>query len=95
MIEITNLIWLDEFIEKIEITHGVTPEEIEEVLERKPKIKKMNKGRFRGEHVYRALGQTEGGRYLTVFFIYKRTHEALILSARDMDEKERRQYARK
>ncbi len=95
MIEITKLIWLDEFIEKIEITHGVTPKEVEEVLGSATKIKKMNKGRFRGEHVYRALGQTETGRHLTVFFIYKRTHEALILSARDMDGKERRQYAKK
>ena len=95
MIAITNLIWLDEFIEKIETKHSVTPEEVEEVLERMPKIKKMSQGRFRGEHVYRALGQTETGRYVTVFFIYKRTHEALILSARDMDEKERKQYARK
>jgi uncharacterized DUF497 family protein len=95
MIEVTNLIWLDEFIEKIETKHEVTPEEVEAVLNGKPKIKKMNKGRFRGEHVYRALGQTEAGRHLTVFFIYKRTHQALILSARDMDTKERRQYASK
>jgi uncharacterized DUF497 family protein len=29
-----------------------------------------------------------------VFFIYKVTRDALILSARDMDEKERRSYAR-
>ncbi len=95
MIDVTNLIWLDEFVEKIETKHEVTPEEVEAVLNGKPKIKKMNKGRFRGEHVYRALGQTEAGRHLTVFFIYKRTHQALILSARDMDTKERRQYASK
>jgi uncharacterized protein len=92
MIEITNLIWLDESIEKIETKHDVTPAE---VLESSPKIKRMSKGHFRGEHVYRALGQTEEGRYLAVFFIYKRTHEALVLSARDMDEKERKGYGRK
>lgn len=40
------------------------------------------------------MGQTESGRYLIVFFIYKSTREALILSARDMDKKERRQYER-
>ena len=42
-----------------------------------------------------ALGQTNAGRYLAVLFIYKKTKEALILSARDMAKKERRQYAKK
>ena len=54
----------------------------------------MNKGHYRGEDVYRALGQTEAGRYLAIFFIHKLTNEALILSARDMDDKERKSYAR-
>lgn len=54
----------------------------------------MNKGLFRGEDVYRALGQTAAGRYLVAFFIYKRSREALILSARDMDDKERKSYGR-
>ncbi len=49
---------------------------------------------MRGEDVYRALGQTDAGRYLVVFFIHKLTREALILSARDMDHKERRSYGR-
>jgi uncharacterized DUF497 family protein len=40
-------------------------------------------------------GQTHEGRYLVVFFIWKTGGEALILSARDMDEKERRSYAKK
>jgi len=93
--KITSLIWLDDVIEKIETQHHVTLPEVEEVFARKPKIKKMHRGHFRGEHVYRALEQTNAGRYLTVFFIYKLTHEALILSARDMDKKERKSYAKK
>jgi hypothetical protein len=40
------------------------------------------------------LGQTNAGRYLAAFFIHKRTDDALILSARDMDKKERKAYAR-
>lgn len=36
-----------------------------------------------------ALGQTDAGRYLTVLFIHKKTKGALILSARDMADKER------
>jgi uncharacterized DUF497 family protein len=42
-----------------------------------------------------ALGQTNGGRYLAVLFICKKTKEALILSARDMAKKERKQYDKK
>jgi hypothetical protein len=34
-----------------------------------------------------ALGQTDAGRYLAALFIYKRTRDALILSARDMAPK--------
>jgi uncharacterized protein len=92
---ITDLVWLDEFVEKIEAKHGVFQWEVDEVFTGQPKIRKMKKGRFRGEDVYRALGRTQAGRYLAVFFIHKRTGAALILSARDMDRKERKIYAAK
>ena len=92
--KIIGFIWLENIVEKLEVKHNVFPEEVEEVFVNKPKITKMNKGHFRGEDVYRALGQTEAGRYLVVFFIYKLTNEALILSARDMDRKERRSYGK-
>jgi len=45
--------------------------------------------------VYLALGRTDAGRYLAVLFIYKQTREALIMSARDMAHKERKQYGEK
>jgi uncharacterized protein len=93
--EIAELLWLDVVVDKIESKHRVTPIEVEEILSNRPRIRKMHRGRFRGEDVYRALGQTRAGRYLTVFFIYKQTKEALILSARDMDQKECRSYASK
>ncbi len=44
--------------------------------------------------VQHAVGTDVRWRYLVVFFIYKLSREALILSARDMDDKERRSYAR-
>jgi len=94
-VKITGLIWLNEIIEKIESKHHVTQIEVEEVLSGRPKIKRMLRGRFRGEDVYGALGQTLFGRFLTVFFIHKLTGEALVLSARDMDKKERKNYAKK
>ena len=57
--------------------------------------RKVQKGHIPGENLYAALGQTDAGRYLIVFFIYKLGCEALILSACDMNDKERRQYERK
>ncbi|WP_446008021.1 BrnT family toxin [Candidatus Electrothrix sp.] len=48
----------------------------------------------RGEDLYYAYGRTDGGRYVFVVFIYKRTREALIISARDMDRKERKYYGK-
>jgi len=42
-----------------------------------------------------ALGRTDSGRLLSILFIYKKTKEALILSARDMAGKERKQYGKK
>jgi hypothetical protein len=93
--KIAGIIWYDDVIEKIEIKHHVDISEAEEIFFKKPKFKKMKRGKFHGEDVYRALGQTQAGRYLTVFFIYKLTHEALILSARDMDDKERKSYGKK
>jgi hypothetical protein len=42
-----------------------------------------------------ALGRTDSGRYLAILFIYKRTKGALILSARDMADKEKKQYGKK
>jgi len=93
-VKITGFVWLNSVIDKIEIKHGVYVEEVEEVFAGNPVIKRMEKGRFRGEDVYRALGQTRSGRYLVVFFIHKLTQKALVLSARDMDRKERRAYAK-
>ena len=92
--KIVGFIWLEEIVEKLEVKHQVMPEEVEQVFVSNPRIRRMNRGHYRGEDVYRALGQTGEGRYLTIFFIHKLTDEALILSARDMDDKERKSYVR-
>ncbi len=93
--KIAGFIWLEDVIEKLEAKHNVLAIEVEEVFASNPKIKKMHHGNFRGEHVYRALGHTKSGRYLTIFFIHKQAQEALLLSARDMDRKERKSYGKK
>lgn len=94
--KITRIIWLHDYVSKIEIKHGVYRDEIRQVLLSNPRIQRMGKGkRQKGEHLYAAYGQTEAGRYLVIFFIYKLSNEALIISARDMDNKERKGYGRK
>jgi hypothetical protein len=55
----------------------------------------LEKGHRRGENVYAALGQTRAGRYMIVFFVRKKTNEALVVSARDMTAAERKRYEKK
>lgn len=93
--KIVECVWKERFVEKIERKHHVSIAEVEEMLGRRARFDFAARGDVKGEHVYRALGQTEAGRYLAVFFIYKRGGKALILSARDMDSNERRSYDRR
>ena len=69
--------------------------EVEEVLSDRPLLRFASKGKRTREDVYSAMGQTNAGRYIMVFFILKSHHRALIISARDMDRKERNYYGRK
>jgi uncharacterized DUF497 family protein len=89
--KIDGIIWLRDIADKLEFKHNVTTEEVKETLNNKPKFRFVEKG----EDVYMALGRTDSGRHLSILFVYKKTKEALILSARDMAEKERKQYERK
>ncbi|MBN1429656.1 MAG: BrnT family toxin [Anaerolineae bacterium] len=93
--KIESLIWLRDIVDKLAWKHQVDPEEVEEALNNRPKIRFVEKGERKGEDVYVALGQTGSGRYLAILFIYKKTKEALIVSARDMADKERKQYGKK
>lgn len=94
--KINRVIWLEQYLIKIEVKHGVYQNEVREVLFSNPRIRRVGKGKRRkGEHLYAAYGQTHEGRYLVVFFIHKSGNEALIISARDMDKKERKRYGRR
>ena len=93
--KIEKVIWLSQIVDKLAWKHSIETYEVEEVLTGEPRFRFVEKGKHHGEDVYMALGQTDGGRYLTVLFIYKLSNEALILSARDMADKERRMYGRK
>jgi uncharacterized DUF497 family protein len=41
------------------------------------------------------MGQTHAGRHLIVFFVHKKSQEALVLSARQMTDNERKRYDKK
>lgn len=92
---IEGIIWLRNIIDKIAYKHRVETREVEEVIHNRPKFFFVEKGEREGEDIYLALGQTDSGRYLSIIFIYKQDNQALILSSRDMAQKERRRYARK
>ena len=71
------------------------PHEVEDVLSGKCRIFKQESGDVEGEDLYNALGRTESGRYLSVFFIKKLNNRALIITARDMNRRERLRYEKK
>jgi uncharacterized DUF497 family protein len=82
--------------EKLAKKHNVTVREVRQALLNNPRIRFAEKGYTKGEDVYAAFGPTFGGRYLSVFFIFKpNDNTAVIISARDMSQKERKSYARK
>ena len=92
---IDDFIWLPDIIQKLAVKHQVTQDEVEEVLFNSPRFRFVESGNRMGEDVYAATGQTDAGRYLIVFFIHKPGYRALILSARDMDSKERKRHEKK
>lgn len=93
--KIVQCLWKEQFVEKLEQKHQVSVFEVEEVFVNSPRYDFIAKGHGAGEDVYRALGRTDAGRYLAVFFVYKHGGLALPISARDMDAKERKRYGKK
>ena len=92
---ITGVIWLRSMVEKLEEKHQVSTVEVEELFDRRPRLRRIESGDVDGEDLYAALGQTRAGRYLIVFFVHKAGDQALVISARDMSPKERRAYGEK
>lgn len=66
-----------------------------EVLSNKPHFRFIEKGHQKDENVYAAYGQTDAGRYIIVFFVYKKDRQIIIVSARDMTKSERKSYEKK
>jgi uncharacterized DUF497 family protein len=94
-VRVDEFIWLPGIVEKIVVKHSVAPEEVEEIFFSGPLFHFQEKGKVQGENMYTAMAQTESGRYLIAFFIFKQGNRALIISARDMNASERKRYERK
>ena len=92
--KIVGIIWLHDVISKLAAKHGVESIEVEELLGNRPRFQRIARGKVAGEDMYAVTGQTDAGRYLIAFFVYKRSQEALIVSARDMTSRERRRYGK-
>jgi len=91
---VRRLTWLAAIVDKLATKHNVSVEEVEEVFANAPQFRFAESGFTEGEDVYSALGQSEAGRYLIVFFILKPGGHALITSARDMTSSEKKLYAK-
>jgi uncharacterized protein len=95
-LNITTILWLGEIADKLVWKHKVSREEVGEVFRsRSRRFRFIEKGFKTGDNLYAILGRTNSGRFLIVFFINKKDGAALIISGRDMSERERIQYGKK
>lgn len=97
MRRILELDWRQDRIEHIRDRHGITPEEVEQAVFDDPKGLLVRVGlaeRNPRETIYRHLGRTAAGRFLLVALLYTGHGVAIPLTARDMDDAERRRYTR-
>lgn len=92
---VRELIWLDDIVEKLWVKHHVGVREVREVFEGATEFRFVEKGHQRGEDVYAAMGRTEAGRYLIVFFVSKKDANAIVISAREMTATERKRHAKR
>ena len=93
-LEIVRTIWLEDIVEKLRWKHNVDEAEVIEVLGNHPRFFRKEAGVVPGEDIYAAFGRTNQDRLMSVFFVYTKDKRAIIVSARDMTKKERRNYAR-
>ena len=93
--KISGVIWLRDIVDKLTWKHNVTTGEVEEVFRNSPRYRFIETGDIDNENLYAASGKTDSGRYLIVFYIQKSTGEALVISARNMTQKEKKSYGKK
>lgn len=87
MLRIESLEIDDRILEKIEGSHNVRFEEVEEVC--LSKRRHVRRGR---EGLYKVFGQTAAGRYILVVLAHKGDGDWKVATARPMTDTERRLY---
>jgi uncharacterized DUF497 family protein len=87
----TGFEWDKHNSEKIKAKHGVTPVECEQVFFNLPVMAGDDEKHSETENRFYVLGQTDSGRLLFLVFAV-RNDKARVISARDMNKKERRVY---
>ncbi len=78
-------------LEKNWFQHGVSPLECEEIFFNQPLVMQRDTKHSSDEERYYVLGRTDSDRYLFVAFTI-RNNKIRVISARDMNRKERRVY---
>ena len=76
--------WSEEHIAR----HGVDRYEVEEVARNAPHVTRGRGG------TYRMIGQTDGGRFLTVYVVPRGDGDYYVVTARDAMPNERRTFRR-
>ena len=83
--------WDKSNIDKNWIKHNVTPQECEQIFFNQPLVVADDTKHSTAENRYYVLGQTDVERMLFIVFTIRRK-QIRIISARDMNRKERRVY---
>ena len=87
----TGFEWDKHNSEKIKAKNNVTPVECEQVFFNLPVIAGDDKKHSETENRFYSLGQTDAGRLLFLVFTVRK-EKLRVISARDMNKKERRAY---
>jgi uncharacterized DUF497 family protein len=91
LLKCTGFEWDRRNSEKIKARHNVTPVECEQVFFNIPVVSGDDEKHPEKENCFYVLGQTDSGRLLFLVFTVRR-NRVRIISARDMNRKERRAY---
>ena len=91
LFQCTGFEWDKANSQKIWLKHHATPSECEQIFFHHPLVVADDTRHSHEEDRYYALGQTDTGRSLFVVFTIRRTL-IRVISARDMNRKERRVY---
>lgn len=89
-----KLQWAQRIIDKIHRKHGVTPEEVEEVIYEGKPLFKRGPGSGRNKRYY-VLGQTQAGRHLQIVLGKVRGITFKVITARKMKDDERKLYKKR